>query len=79
MSLRTIWWSSENRAIGMIDQTLLPERLETIEVELVDELCEAIISLRVRGPRPWGRRGLTAWPSRRPGRRPQTRPHSSER
>lgn len=49
MSLRTIWWSSENRAIGMIDQTLLPERLETIEVELVDELCEAIISLRVRG------------------------------
>ena len=49
MSLRTIWWSSENRAIGVIDQTLLPERLETIEVELVDELCEAIISLRVRG------------------------------
>jgi methylthioribose-1-phosphate isomerase len=49
LSLRTIWWSFENRAIGMIDQTLLPERLETIEVESVDELCEAILSLRVRG------------------------------
>ena len=49
MSLRTIWWSSENRAIGMIDQTLLPERLEDILVGSVGELCEAIKSLRVRG------------------------------
>ncbi len=49
MSLRTIWWSSENRAIGMIDQTLLPERLEDILVSSVGDLCEAIQSLRVRG------------------------------
>lgn len=33
----------------MIDQTLLPERLETIEVDSVEQLCEAILSLRVRG------------------------------
>jgi len=46
---RTIWWSSEKRAIGMIDQTLLPERLENIEVESVEQLCEAILSLQVRG------------------------------
>ncbi len=47
--MRTIWWSSESRAIGMIDQTLLPERLETIEIESVEGLCEAILALRVRG------------------------------
>jgi len=33
----------------MIDQTLLPERLENIEVGSVEELCEAILTLRVRG------------------------------
>ncbi len=49
MSLRTIWWNSENRAVAMIDQTLLPERLETIEVDSIDRLCEAILALRVRG------------------------------
>jgi methylthioribose-1-phosphate isomerase len=47
--LRTIWWDAERRAVGMIDQTLLPERLEDILVGSVGELCEAIKSLRVRG------------------------------
>jgi methylthioribose-1-phosphate isomerase len=47
--LRTIWWDEKSRAIGMIDQTLLPERLENIEVRSVEQLCEAIQSLRVRG------------------------------
>ena len=47
--MRTIWWDEKSRAIGMIDQTLLPERLENIEVASVEELCEAILSLRVRG------------------------------
>lgn len=47
--MRTIWWDAESRAIGMIDQTLLPERLENIEVGSVEELCEAILALRVRG------------------------------
>jgi len=49
LSLRTIWWDDESQAIGMIDQTLLPERLETIEVDSIDGLCEAILVLRVRG------------------------------
>jgi len=47
--LRTIWWDDEKKAVGMIDQTLLPERLEDILVGSVGELCEAIQSLRVRG------------------------------
>ena len=47
--MRTIWWDAESRAVGMIDQTLLPERLEDIKVISVEQLCEAIQSLRVRG------------------------------
>jgi len=47
--LRTIWWDDEGQAVGMIDQTLLPEMLKTIEVGSVEELCEAILALRVRG------------------------------
>ena len=47
--MRTIWWDDEKKAVGMIDQTLLPERLEDILVGSVGELCEAIQSLRVRG------------------------------
>ena len=47
--MRTIWWDAESRAVGMIDQTLLPGRLEDIEVGSVEGLCEAIQSLRVRG------------------------------
>ena len=47
--MRTIWWDEKSRAVGMIDQTLLPERLEDILVSSVGDLCEAIQSLRVRG------------------------------
>ncbi|MDF0594319.1 S-methyl-5-thioribose-1-phosphate isomerase [Methanotrichaceae archaeon M04Ac] len=47
--MRTIWWDAESRAVGMIDQTHLPERLEDILVGSIDGLCEAIQSLRVRG------------------------------
>lgn len=47
--MRTIWWDAESQAVGMIDQTLLPGRLEDIEVSSVEQLCEAILALRVRG------------------------------
>ena len=47
--MRTIWWDEDNRVVGMIDQTLLPEKFENIEVSSVEQLCEAIQSLRVRG------------------------------
>ncbi len=47
--MRTIWWDGDKQAVGMIDQTLLPERLENIEVRSVEQLCEAILALRVRG------------------------------
>ncbi|MHC1588629.1 MAG: S-methyl-5-thioribose-1-phosphate isomerase [Methermicoccaceae archaeon] len=45
--MRTIWWEDEH--IALIDQTVLPERLEIRRIGTVSELCEAIVSLKVRG------------------------------
>jgi len=44
--VRTIWWDD---GIWMIDQTRLPAELVTIEIDSVQDLCEAILSLRIRG------------------------------
>ncbi len=47
--MRTIDWDYEKNNIIMIDQTLLPVEYKIIECSTIDSLCEAIISLRVRG------------------------------
>ena len=47
--MRTIWWDEDEKAIGMIDQTLLPESLVKIKVKSIPELIDAISSLKVRG------------------------------
>lgn len=47
--MRTIDWDSEKNNIILIDQTLLPGEYRIIECSTIDSLCEAIISLRVRG------------------------------
>jgi methylthioribose-1-phosphate isomerase len=47
--MRTIDWDYEKNSIIMIDQTLLPAEYRIIECITIDSLCEAIISLRVRG------------------------------
>lgn len=47
--MRTIDWDYEKNNIIMIDQTLLPVEYRIIECNSIDSLCEAIISLRVRG------------------------------
>ncbi len=47
--MRTIDWDYEKNNIIMIDQTLLPVEYRVIECSSIDSLCEAIISLRVRG------------------------------
>lgn len=43
---RTIWWDD---GLWLIDQTKLPGKLESIRIESVRQLVEAIRSLRVRG------------------------------
>ncbi|MDF1557234.1 MAG: S-methyl-5-thioribose-1-phosphate isomerase [ANME-2 cluster archaeon] len=47
--MRTIDWNDEFETITMIDQTLLPAEVRTIECDNIGFLCEAILSLRVRG------------------------------
>lgn len=50
MSLpRTVYLNEENDALVIIDQTLLPEKLELIELYKLDEICDAIKQLKVRG------------------------------
>jgi methylthioribose-1-phosphate isomerase len=41
-----VWWEG---AVRLIDQRLLPARLEFVDCRTVDEVCDAISSLAVRG------------------------------
>lgn len=47
--MRTIDWNDESDSIMLIDQTLLPAEYKVIECKTLAALCEAIMSLRVRG------------------------------
>ncbi len=46
---RTIWLSDDGVSVGIIDQTLLPHRFETRTLHRVEDVAEAITSMRVRG------------------------------
>ena len=45
----TIWWADDRRSVRILDQTLLPESREERELSTVEDVEEAIQSLRVRG------------------------------
>lgn len=45
----TVSFDEENNSLVIIDQTLLPNRLELLHLSALDEICEAIKTLRVRG------------------------------
>ncbi len=46
---RTISWNHKNNSVRMIDQTLLPTKLSFIDCKSVDQVVEAIKTLRIRG------------------------------
>lgn len=46
---RTIKWDEASSAVVMIDQTLLPSKLEFIECRTVPEMVDAIKTMKVRG------------------------------
>ena len=46
---RTIWVCEDGATVEIIDQTLLPHRLETLILTTVDAAAEAILTMRVRG------------------------------
>ncbi len=47
--MRTIWWNSNNRTVQMIDQRLLPHRLELPEFGDYRGVAEAIQNMTIRG------------------------------
>jgi methylthioribose-1-phosphate isomerase len=46
---RTIWVESDGKAVGIIDQTLLPHRYATARLASLDDAVHAIKSMQVRG------------------------------
>jgi methylthioribose-1-phosphate isomerase len=47
--MRTIWVEAGGAACGIIDQTRLPHRFETVRLSTVDDTAHAIRSMQVRG------------------------------
>jgi methylthioribose-1-phosphate isomerase len=47
--IEAVRWAPDGRAVRIIDQTLLPERFEERDLRTLDELCDAIARLAVRG------------------------------
>ena len=48
-AVESVRWSADGRAVDIIDQRLLPGRLERRELRTVDDVCDAIATLAVRG------------------------------
>jgi methylthioribose-1-phosphate isomerase len=47
--VESVRWSADGSAVDIIDQRLLPGRLERRELHTVDDVCDAIATLAVRG------------------------------
>ena len=47
--MRTIWWNSKNRTVQMIDQRLLPQRLDLPEFDDYRAVAETIRNMTIRG------------------------------
>ncbi len=46
---RTIWWDAERGVVRVIDQSLLPHEFRVAALDDLDQVCEAIRRMRVRG------------------------------
>lgn len=47
--VRSVWWDDERQRLGLIDQRLLPHRLEQVYATTVDEAAHLITDMAVRG------------------------------
>ncbi len=47
--IQAVTWSDDGDGVRILDQRLLPEREEYRELRTVDEVCDAIKTLAVRG------------------------------
>lgn len=48
-SFRTIWPSTDNRSIDIIDQTYLPHEFKVANLKSVEDVAQAILTMQVRG------------------------------
>jgi methylthioribose-1-phosphate isomerase len=46
---RSLWWDEAESALEIVDQTALPHAFLVVSLRTLDEVCEAIRSMRVRG------------------------------
>ncbi|MCI5167774.1 MAG: S-methyl-5-thioribose-1-phosphate isomerase, partial [Candidatus Electrothrix sp. GM3_4] len=46
---RCIWLEADGRSVGIIDQTKLPHRFETVSLRTLDDAVLAISDMQVRG------------------------------
>ena len=46
---RTIWLERDGRSVGILDQTLLPHKIERVTLRTVEDAAHAIKSMQVRG------------------------------
>jgi methylthioribose-1-phosphate isomerase len=46
---QTLWFDEQVTGLKIIDQTMLPHQLRILSLNSLDEACEAIINMRVRG------------------------------
>ena len=46
---RTIWLERDGWSVGILDQTLLPHRIERVRLQTVEDAAHAIRSMQVRG------------------------------
>ena len=47
--MRSIWVESDGTSVGIIDQTLLPHRFETLRLAAVEDAAHAIATMQARG------------------------------
>ena len=47
--MRTLWFDANEQRLNIIDQTLLPHELRTITLDSLDDVCRAIVEMKVRG------------------------------
>ena len=48
-AVESVRWSADGSEVDIIDQRLLPATLERRELRTVDDVCDAILTLAVRG------------------------------
>lgn len=47
--MRTLWYDNDAQQLKIIDQTQLPHQLRIMDIDTLEQACDAIVQMRVRG------------------------------